>query len=431
MNLNIDPPPQRRRAMVAVFVGSLVLLGVILAAIFLTRGGSKASVQTEATATPAARSAVTIESAYLLVPTGSGDPERKNIDLENNPASSTFRLYTPGGAALVLKLVKDGEPFVGSVSIKHPALVAAGLTDTTQSGSSEKGEAHFLISLIDGKTLTGQEDRAEPFKIEVSAADGLIGTVSLHVIAPLGPGSVVAKPLETRRQVLSDLAEDPGLRSAVESACGFSPNPEVTVEFKINTEARPQLAFVSGVPHQSRRPIPIGQPILVVTPKGGEGCVLNPPCGNPSVPPGKFPVTPPGFEPQPTPVPRVTATNTPVATATTGKEASPTPTPTAPPGSSPTPSATKTPVSPTATPVTPTATRVPPTVTPAPTQTAQPTPTRVPPCCATPPPSPEPTRAFPTETPVRMPSPTPTDTPQATPTLRPPATATPVCVWGC
>lgn len=359
--------------------------------------------------------------------------EHEIIDLENNPQNPAFRVYDPGGSVLVLSLEKGSKPFEGQVSIKYPAILEGSLSETSQKGEAKVGKVAFLIDLIDGKTLTGLPDRAKAFEVEVSDDQTVVSVLSLHVIASLGPGSVTSDTIETNQELLDELISDDRLRSAVEKACGFTPNPDIQHEFRINTETRPQLAFVNGVAHQSRRVIPEGQPILVITPKnGGESCVLNPPCGNPSVPPSKFPETPPGFElPEPTPVP----TAPPTAIPTTGREVTSTATPTARPGSPTPPSATKTPVVPTNTSVPPTATKtlVPPTATPVkPTKTPTPKPPQTPqatftpvtcPVCPTPI-NPEPTLPFPSATPGQHnPVPTattrPPDVPPPTPVPAP------------
>ncbi len=419
MTLRRNQPSSRLGWYLMVFA-ALLLAAATIAIILVSRGGDKKPAEAGGeTPTAAVRSDVKIVEAFIMDP---DDPDVSNqeheiIDLENNPKNPEFRVYDPGGSVLVLILEKGDKPFEGQVSIKNPAIVDGKPTESTQNGKTKEGKVAFLVDLIDGKTLTGFPDKAKAFEVGVSAEDGTVGVLFLHVIAPLGPGSVTNDTIETTQELLDELIKDVSLRSAVEKACGFTPNPEIEHEFRINTETRPQLAFVNGVPHQSRRVIPVGQPILVITPKGGgESCVLNPPCGNPSVPAGKFPETPPGFEP------------TPVSTATPGREvtSSSTPTPTRTPSSSstPTPPATNTPVIKTATPTaTPTATRVATQTPPAPTFTP------VPPCSTCPTPvTPEPTIPF-SGTPVRVPTDTPTRVvPTATQKPAPP-TPTPVVVW--
>ncbi len=316
-------------------------------------------------------------------------------------------ILAEGPATLIFTFSEDGKP----ASRVQTVLV------TEKQGEIPQATNDFGTATFDDVNmfLDGQVQRDNLFTIKYG---GCKTAFALKVGKPAPNGSVNPNgPVNTPDQLgvppqpgqphTVDFVVDPAFVAAFARFCGFSPDQATKVGLIPTEVERYQVAWTGTEFVQAQTKIEPGQYIWSVW-FGDQQCIVNPPCGNPTVPPGVLKPGPPEEQLPPPP----------------GKGV---PTATPPALTPPPPSATQTHAVPTSSPV-------PPTATPELPQTPEAPPTQAPNGCPTQQTcNQEPGFNFPTDGPTATPgitnpqphaSPTPPSVPPPAPPTVPPVEPT-------
>lgn len=392
------PPPNRRGAIIAAGLGTLLLVAAAVTTIILVVGGNgdgnkpaEAKVETPT----ATASACNLQIHDDLVVMQNGNEHTVSPLAIKSPIPDF--VPTEGQADLTFTFSRDNGPATAEQTyLEYGAESIPQVTDSF-------GKVTFKNVNL---TLNGQNQRENPFTLKYGQCKTDFSFVvgkpapngSVNPDGSIVTGDQLGVPPKPGAPHTVNFKVDPKFVEAFARFCGFTPDQATDVGLIQNDVQRFQVAWTGTDFVQSSHTIEPGQYIWAVW-FGDKECVVNPPCGNPTVAPGKLPMSPPE-EQLPPPHRKEVPTSTPV------------------PASSNTPSsATNTPVSPSATPVTPTA--VPTSTPPAPTFTP------VGPCPC--PPLTETPATFYTRTPVR--DPTSTQMPSTATQIPAPPTKTPVSPW--